>query len=1327
MNQTGSFPKLWASALKLYQKGTGRDLQSDPHTLSIQSLEDLRDKIEKSNTDFTGFREKHERFWKVLSAVCAPIQVMGGLARDVAAATQIVPACAAFGAIFYLITAAKGVSEAYDDVEGLLARIAGTINRFEVYDQGTIDQSLGMLVAETMCKILEILGRAEKLARRSRTQEYFRNALLGKDEKLKGLLDDLERLSSEEARLVLALDHTSNQRIEKAVGELHMQISQSNADTNTESERREIYAALDGELSDRMYKIYNSIRRDRTRSTSDWILEDPMMQAWLGKSSAFLWILGVGGIGKSFLSARIIGELDECKAPAESVAYCYIKNDNQSSGSINTILRCIAFQLAMQNNEYRSFVTIVCKDHARLRVSEDTWENLFEAYFLNDHCHGGARVVIDGVDETSPQQQSVLFRLMQKLYRQPPQRNCRLQFLLLGRPEIVAQWPDSAPAYVEVTPLKMSKDVRRYVKENITRVKLLESRDIAKGERKALRQLIIERLQQSASGMFLWVKLMLDEIMFQPRPSDIRRILESPPSLIQLLDNILERIVKDPSGSGKDLKEILLWTSFAQRELYLGEIKLILELNEPVGEGLPGLETYLREDYRSLFVLERTDGKTTEDLRRIAAFSHKDGNARGLDTSSDDDSGEEMDNESDYHSDGESTDEELDHGRPFNSDLSTTKVRIGHSMIREYMTRGHSKKNNAINVDPVQAHTHIAMTSSSRSGTVATMCQDDVDAIAFRLSFIMYDSEALSRIVRPGDDADNFLTTIFADEVVSKLQQWIALAHPPQGSLAELQWRNSAPSSIIALLSPLANIIAKSWLQEMPMKGQTGRKYINFNIAFLHAYQCLEMARSEANIAGTEYHWKSPSTYDVDELHNKQICQVAMHTNLPQNSLWYRDYTQSIKMGIAGLSLEAGESPLDFGTWSWMASSAARIGTSDNTTLEWARKNLGVHAKSTRGTLFIIHSLYVQRRRLYQFLPYLNTYLIAVAAVFAKKEDRAIVIAKNLAEAAEKANNFREIQISKYLHGLICFILKRDYDTPMDILEGVRSDLEFDERGTQLLPLFYPIVRMLSYLYFEKAIEARKAGESTAVNWIEKLESLVRKRSSISPGQIEAGSRDADDSVTATLALWYRLEGNTKACEKLLEARFYKGIQILQDKDIHNDAYGYETLSTVLFRAGNCDQAIAALTPLIFPLSREQERLRQYERNRSLPLTMVTDHENQRLDSRDEPVSEKNVLDEVKPLSNTGQRDESQIREIPEIMAGASDFDLTEFMSQESSRPGLPLITRIDDNVNIFACRCRCRIIDELWVYEVQSYGERPRKDFAAKRLVGGVGGKLDA
>ena len=429
-------------------------------------------------------------------------------------------------------------------------------------------------------------------------------------------------------------------------------------------------------------------------------------------------------------------------------------------------------------------------------------------------------------------------------------------------------------------------------------------------------------------------------------------------------------------------------------------------------------------------------------------------------------------------------------------------------------------------------------------------------------------------------------------------------------------------------------------------------------------------------------------------------------------------------MGIARLSLEATESPLDFATWHWMATSAAGLGTRDNATLEWARNNLGVHAKSTRGTLFIIHSLSAQRQyvdvmglvedllgvsestiihsHLYQLLPHLNReiFLIAMAAVFAKKEGRAIVIAKSLAEAAEKANNFREVQISKYLHGLICFMSKQDYDTSMEIFEGIRSNLESDESGIHELPAFRPIVRYLSYLYFEKAIQARKVGENTAATWIEKLHSLFKKRSSISHGKIEARSGDADDSVTATLALWYRLEGDTKACERLLEAKFCKGIQILQDKNIHNDVRGYETLSTVLFRAGNCDQAIAALTPLFFPLSREQERIRQYERNQDIPLTTVADHEGQRQDSREESVFEKRALDEVTPLSSTGQLNEPQTRETTEISAGASGFDLNQFMFQESSGPGLPPISRIDDNVNEFICGCRNRIIDEMWVCE---------------------------
>ena len=222
------------------------------------------------------------------------------------------------------------------------------------------------------------------------------------------------------------------------------------------------------------------------------------------------------------------------------------------------MLRCIAFQIVSQNSEYGSFAAIVCRDERRLRVAEDTWNSLFMAYFPVDRFQGSARVVIDGVDEAPLEEQRLLFRLMKMLRAREYQNKCRLQFLFLGRPEIEAQREGSTPTYIEVSAVKMSKDVNKYIEQNIRRVKLLRSRDISENRRVHLKRMIVERLQRGASGMFLWVRLVLEEFMNQPRPSDVERILASPPMIFQLLESIIERLGKHQTSRRNDLREILV-------------------------------------------------------------------------------------------------------------------------------------------------------------------------------------------------------------------------------------------------------------------------------------------------------------------------------------------------------------------------------------------------------------------------------------------------------------------------------------------------------------------------------------------------------------------------------------------------------------------------------------------------------------------------------------------------------------------------------------------------------------------------------------------------
>ncbi|KAL8817046.1 MAG: hypothetical protein Q9191_008221, partial [Dirinaria sp. TL-2023a] len=673
------FASLWASALDKYKDRTGRDLSSDASARDLKTLDDLHSRIKQSNQGFTDFRERHARLWKAISAAWMPIQLVGGLAQDVLGGAQILPASAALGAILHLVNAAKGVSDAYDAVEDLLARIATATQRFKQYTEETIDEELGRLVTETMCKVLEILARTEKLARRPRAQEYFRVAFLGKDEKLQNLLKDLERLSDDEARLVSALNYSSTQRVEKTtqrtekmVEDISVQVGQSKRESESRAHSQHMSTVLGEELANRMYEIYKSIGRDRTRATGDWIFDDPLVEEWSEERSAFLWMLGAGGVGKSFLSTRIIDELESRKLPTQSVAYFYIKNDNSSTCSVNNLLKCIAFQLAHLDSEYESFAAMVCKDQRRIRIAEDTWKNLFSDYFFVEKFHGSARVIIDGVDEAPIEQQKILLGLMKDLRGKGYQNTCRLQFLILGRPEITDQWPRNPPPYVEISATKMSNDVVKYIEKNIKRVKLLRHK--AKDERNALKSLIVERLKEGAAGMFLWARLMLEEIVDQPRVSDIERLLASPPRVFQLLETIIERLIRN-SSSGNDLREMLIWSTFATRELYLGEMKLLLELKEPVGEGLPGLESYLREEYRSLFVLDREDGKTTEDLRRMAVQSPMTGDSHDLRAT-----GNEI---SDVSS--TSSDDEQDNRLIFDSDLWTTKISINHNSIRDYI------------------------------------------------------------------------------------------------------------------------------------------------------------------------------------------------------------------------------------------------------------------------------------------------------------------------------------------------------------------------------------------------------------------------------------------------------------------------------------------------------------------------------------------------------------------------------------------------------------------------------------------------------------------
>ena len=184
----------------------------------------------------------------------------------------------------------------------------------------------------------------------------------------------------------------------------------------------------------------------RLSGTGDWIKAEPLYQKWIQEEDPILWILGGPGAGKSFLSSRIISHLQEVypqdahRPSRVSVAYFYIKEDDQQLRSVNTILKVVALQLIDSDSVFRNFAADVCKSSENTGTAKRTWENIFMNYFGSRQSRDSAAfVLIDGLDEAPWKERETLLQLLYSLEKarsRGPTESPRLQFAMVGRPEV---------------------------------------------------------------------------------------------------------------------------------------------------------------------------------------------------------------------------------------------------------------------------------------------------------------------------------------------------------------------------------------------------------------------------------------------------------------------------------------------------------------------------------------------------------------------------------------------------------------------------------------------------------------------------------------------------------------------------------------------------------------------------------------------------------------------------------------------------------------------------------------------------------------------------
>lgn len=477
---------------------------------------------------------------------------------------------------------------------------------------------------------------------------------------------------------------------------------------------------------------------------------------------------------------------------------------------------------------------------------------------------------------------------------------------MVGRPQLSISISEALEADVptiHVTSNKNSADVVHYIKNSIHKSNLLKR---ASAE---LRGEIVETLSTGAQGMFIWVDLVLQELLKKRSESAMRKSLgEVPKGLKEMLRHVLEGFSLSLADENpENLNELLAWTACASRPLMLGELDTILKLNSPEGDSMIYLEEDLRMQFASFFSLTREDGLSTAELQSVRH------------------TGDETDDEAENSGPDEGF-EDVESPTDFDSNSATTEVTFCHASIGDFLRDESQGKVSAGDGYPAIGVNFNDAKISVLKTCLKLFCDDTLANKSQKSSQSMmpyalnnwYDhlcavepskTEPTQRreiggllVKMFGQEAfmKNWAGGIpwdfFTDDNVRIVRSWLADEGVVNSLSSEDQKFVKSSSELPALtFKPLARYIAKKWLEDaywIPIKC----------CAIVHSYISLER--------GTPLHGSLAGLDTADD-----IISVAKWPNLAETALWHRrlamalrevrEYDESLKHFTKALELDS--------------------------------------------------------------------------------------------------------------------------------------------------------------------------------------------------------------------------------------------------------------------------------------------------------------------------------------------------------------------------------------------------------------------------------------
>lgn len=297
-----------------------------------------------------------------------------------------------------------------------------------------------------------------------------------------------------------------------------------------------------------------------------------VFQDWAKDSSAsnVLWIYARPGNGKSVQAAFIIDHLIES---GRKCNYFFFKHDDSRKRSAASLLKSLAFQIAQCTPTFEEALSIQSEDGLRLEKMDarSIWQKIFNSILFKLESISPIYWIIDALDESDS------ISLLIELFSSISTSAVPIRIMIFSR-----QTPTISKAFDRLAGVASLATLN--VEQNVDDIHLYAMHEMGYMHGTAeSRKNIIDQIVDRAEGNFLWVNLVLKEILQCHSYEEIQTAFNEIPSgmdsLYQRMEASIENITR---ASDKNLaRTILIWATYSRRPLNTEEMLRALQPQFP--------------------------------------------------------------------------------------------------------------------------------------------------------------------------------------------------------------------------------------------------------------------------------------------------------------------------------------------------------------------------------------------------------------------------------------------------------------------------------------------------------------------------------------------------------------------------------------------------------------------------------------------------------------------------------------------------------------------------------------------------------------------------